>query len=115
MYSCINFLHISPCIPSVSTFFKEFHESLARVVKRLLKQSKASEAIFLGPKRGDSLHKFIERTRETGLNYELIEHYDDLIWSSHQKFLGGKDASWPNYDAEHCYPLLLRISISGPV
>ncbi|KAF3324994.1 Calmodulin-lysine N-methyltransferase [Carex littledalei] len=98
-----------------STFFKEFHGSLARVVKHLLKQSKASEAIFLSPKRGDSLHKFIERIRETGLNYELIEHYDDLIWSLHQKFLGGNDVSWPNYDAEHCYPLLLRISICGPV
>lgn len=85
------------------------------MVKRLLKHSKASEAIFLGPKRGDSLHKFLERIREIGLNYELIKHYDDLIWSLNQKFLGGNDASWPNYDAEHCYPLLLRIYVRGPV
>ncbi|KAJ4787234.1 Calmodulin-lysine N-methyltransferase [Rhynchospora pubera] len=101
-------------VASDCTFFKEFHESLAQVVKRLLKQSPTSEAIFLGPKRGDSLHKFLERIREIGLKYELIERYDDVIWSLHQKFLGGNDASWTNYDPEHCYPLLLKISFCGP-
>jgi calmodulin-lysine N-methyltransferase len=61
------------------------------------------------------LHKFLERIREIGLKYELIEHYDDFIMSLHQKFLGGKDVSWPNYDAEHCYPLFLRMYVPEQV
>ncbi|KAJ3682587.1 hypothetical protein LUZ60_015160 [Juncus effusus] len=96
-------------VASDCTFFKEFHESLACIIKIMLRKSENSEAIFIGPKRGDSLEKFIERIKGIGLNYELIEKYDDYIWTLHGKFNGGNDVSWSNYDSDHCYPLLLRI------
>ncbi|OAY76337.1 Calmodulin-lysine N-methyltransferase, partial [Ananas comosus] len=90
---------------SYSTFFKEFHESLAWSVISLLKHSEESEAIFLSPKRGDSLEKFLQKIREIGLHYQLIENYDETVWNLHQKFLKGKNNSWPNYDKDHFYPL----------
>jgi hypothetical protein len=95
---------------SCSTFFKQFHRSLARVVKSLLKHSEASQAIFMSPKRGDSLNKFLEIIKEYGLRYELIENYDPTVWNLHKKYATGDDRSWPNYNEEHCYPLLVRIT-----
>ncbi|RWW25617.1 hypothetical protein GW17_00010031 [Ensete ventricosum] len=97
-------------VASDCTFFKQFHESLACTVKSLLKRSEVSEAIFLSPKRGDSLVKFIEKIKEIGLDYELLENYDTNIWNIHQKLLKGDDSTWANYDADHCYPLLLRMT-----
>ncbi|XP_042422469.1 calmodulin-lysine N-methyltransferase isoform X2 [Zingiber officinale] len=98
-------------LASDCTFFKEFHESLAHAVKCLLKRSEASQAIFLGPKRGNSLEKFLEKIKEIGLNYELVENYDSRVWNIHQKLLAD-DTAWPNYDIDHFYPLLLRITFS---
>uniref|UniRef100_A0A804L833 Calmodulin-lysine N-methyltransferase n=1 Tax=Musa acuminata subsp. malaccensis TaxID=214687 RepID=A0A804L833_MUSAM len=92
------------------TFFKQFHESLACTVKSLLKRSEVSEAIFLSPKRGDSLVKFIEKIKEIGLDYKLLENYDTHVWNIHQKLLKGDDSTWANYDPDHCYPLLLRMT-----
>lgn len=96
--------------PSCSTFFKQFHEGLARTVKSLLKHSATSQAIFLSPKRGDSLEKFMGIIKENGLRCELIENYDPTVWNLHKKYVSGADRTWPNYDKEHCYPLLVRIS-----
>nr|CAD1835622.1 unnamed protein product [Ananas comosus var. bracteatus] len=96
-------------VASDCTFCKEFHESLAWSVISLLKHSEESEAIFLSPKRGDSLEKFLQKIREIGLHYQLIENYDETVWNLHQKFLKGKNNSWPNYDKDHFYPLLVRI------
>ncbi|PNT77747.1 hypothetical protein BRADI_1g68320v3 [Brachypodium distachyon] len=42
-------------VASDCTFFKQFHQSLARVVKSLLKYSETSQAIFLSPKRVDGM------------------------------------------------------------
>ncbi|CAL4938494.1 unnamed protein product [Urochloa decumbens] len=97
-------------VASDCTFFKQFHESLARTVKSLLKHSATSHAIFLSPKRGDSLDKFLETIKENGLNCELMENYDSTVWNLHKKYVAGDDRTWPNYDKEHCYPLLVRIS-----
>lgn len=97
-------------IASDCTFFKEFHECLARTVKTLLKRSEDSEAIFVCPKRGNSLDKFIEKVREAHLKFSITENYDEKIWRLHQHFLDG-DGSWPNYEMEHCYPLLIRITL----
>ena len=97
------------CLPC-STFFKQFHEGLARTVKSLLKHSATSQAIFLSPKRGDSLDKFLGIIKENGLRCELIENYDPTVWNLHKKYVAGEDRTWPNYDKEHCYPLLVRIS-----
>ncbi|OEL34571.1 Calmodulin-lysine N-methyltransferase [Dichanthelium oligosanthes] len=97
-------------VASDCTFFKQFHESLARTVKSLLKHSATSQAIFLSPKRGDSLDKFLGTVKENGLNCELIENYDPTVWNLHKKYVAGDDRTWPNYDKEHCYPLLVRIS-----
>uniref|UniRef100_K4AKX0 Calmodulin-lysine N-methyltransferase n=1 Tax=Setaria italica TaxID=4555 RepID=K4AKX0_SETIT len=97
-------------VASDCTFFKQFHESLARTVKSLLKHSATSQAIFLSPQRGDSLDKFLRIIKENGLNYELIENYDPTVWDLHKKYVAGDDRAWPNYDKEHCYPLLVRIS-----
>lgn len=97
-------------IASDCTFFKEFHEGLAHTVKSLLKHSETSEALFFAPRRGDSLDKFLEKIGETGLKFEVVEIYDSKVWKLHQKFLNGDDSSWPNYDKDHCYPILVRIS-----
>lgn len=93
-----------------STFFKQFHESLVHTVKSLLNYSDASEAFFLSPKRGDSLYKFLDVIKCFGLHYELVENYDTVVWNLHQKLLNGNDSSWPNYDKDHNYPLLVRIT-----
>ncbi|KAG0457483.1 hypothetical protein HPP92_022640, partial [Vanilla planifolia] len=98
-------------IASDCTFFKEFQGCLAQTIKSLLKNSETSEAIFLSPKRGDSLSRFLTKIKDLGLFYELFENYDSKVWNLHQKFLHGDDASWPNYDADHCYPLLVRITL----
>ncbi|KAG8074236.1 hypothetical protein GUJ93_ZPchr0006g43565 [Zizania palustris] len=100
-------------VASDCTFFKQFHQSLAQVVKSLLKHSETSQAIFLGPKRGDSLSKFLEVIKKNGLSCELIENYDPTVWNLHKRFVSGDDRSWPNYDKEHCYPLLVRIYTCG--
>lgn len=101
------------CIFAIcSTFFKEFHESLAHTVKSLLKYSETSEAIFFSPKRGDSLFKFLDVIADFGLQFELVENYDDVVWNLHQKFLHGNESSWPNYIKDHSYPLLVRITFS---
>ncbi|KAJ4966872.1 hypothetical protein NE237_018721 [Protea cynaroides] len=96
-------------VASDCTFFREFHEGLARTVKSLLKQSETSEAIFFSPKRGDSLDKFLQKIKEIGLRYSVAENYNGDVWKLHLKFLSG-DCSWPNYEKDHCYPLLVRIT-----
>ncbi|AQL08113.1 S-adenosyl-L-methionine-dependent methyltransferase superfamily protein [Zea mays] len=96
-------------VASDCTFFKQFHKGLARTVKSLLKHSATSQAIFLSPKRGDSLDKFLGIIKENGLSCELIENYDPTVWNLHKKLVAGEDRTWPNYDKEHCYPLLVRI------
>ncbi|XP_020169287.1 calmodulin-lysine N-methyltransferase [Aegilops tauschii subsp. strangulata] len=97
-------------VASDCTFFKQFHQSLARTVKSLLKHSETSQAIFLSPKRGDSLNKFLDIIKEYDLCYELIENYDPTVWNLHRSYVAGDDTSWPNYNEEHCYPLLVRIT-----
>ncbi|KAK2656997.1 hypothetical protein Ddye_010049 [Dipteronia dyeriana] len=97
-------------IASDCTFFKDFHKGLARIVKFLLKNTGPSEAIFVSPKRGDSLSKFLEEIEETGLHFSITENYDAEVWKRHQAFMNGGD-SWPSYDKDHCYPLLVRITL----
>lgn len=96
-------------VASDCTFFKEYHKDVARTVKLLLKDSGPSEAIFFSPKRGDSLDKFLKEIQDGGLHFSLSENYDERIWKRHQELLKGH-GSWPNYEADHCYPLLLKIS-----
>lgn len=91
-----------------STFFKEFHSDLARMIKSLLKQPGPSESILLSPKRGDSLDKFLYLIAKEGLRFSVTENYDSEIWKRHQGFVNGDD-SWPGYQKDHCYPLLVRI------
>lgn len=93
-----------------STFFKEFHSALAQTVKCLLNPLGPSEALFFGPKRGDSLDNFLKEIKDTGLHYGITENYDAEVWKRHQRFLSGDD-SWPNYEMDHCYPLLVRITL----
>ncbi|CAH9132364.1 unnamed protein product [Cuscuta epithymum] len=95
-------------IASDCTFFKEFHEALAETIKSLLKKDSPSEALLFCPKRGDSLDKFLGKVIGSGLNFTIENNYDAEIWRRHQRFLYG-DESWPNYEMDHCYPLLLRI------
>lgn len=93
-----------------STFFKEFHNGLAQIVKFLLGKVQPSEAIFFSPKRGDSLDKFLEKIEENDLRFSITENYDAEIWKHHTEFMNGA-ASWPSYQKDHCYPLLIRISV----
>lgn len=92
-----------------STFFKEFHKGLAQLVQCLLKKVGPSEALFVSPKRGDSLDKFLEEIKDTGLHFSVTAKYDAEIWRRHQSFMNGDD-SWPSYEKDHCYPLLVRIT-----
>ncbi|CAN4109836.1 unnamed protein product [Withania somnifera] len=96
-------------IASDCTFFKEFHRALVRTIKSLLKEEGASEAILLSPRRGDSLNKFLVEVKDSGLHFSIDEIYDSEVWRRHQGFVEG-DASWPNYEMDHCYPLLVRIT-----
>lgn len=98
-------------VASDCTFFKEFHKGLAHSVKLLLKKEGPSEAMFFSPKRGDSLEKFLVEVEECGLHFRIDEIYDTQVWSRHQGFVNGDDGSWPNYDKDHCYPLLVRITL----
>ncbi|XP_024032857.1 calmodulin-lysine N-methyltransferase [Morus notabilis] len=95
-------------VASDCTFFKEFHKGLAQLVKCLLKKVGPSEALLFSPKRGDSLDKFLEEIKENGLRVSVTENYDVEIWRRHQSFVNGDD-SWPSYEKDHCYPLLVRI------
>ncbi|KAG8497615.1 hypothetical protein CXB51_008931 [Gossypium anomalum] len=87
----------------------EFHKDLAQVTELLLKKSGPSEAIFFSPKRGNSLDKFLEEIKDNGLLFSITEIYDTEIWNRHQQFMNG-DESWPGYEKDHCYPLLIRIT-----
>ncbi|XVF18039.1 hypothetical protein REPUB_Repub10bG0177100 [Reevesia pubescens] len=105
-----NLSHIFDVIvASDCTFFKEFHKDLARITQLLLKNDGPSEAIFFSPKRGNSLDKFLEEIEENGLFFSITESYDTEIWNRHQQFMNGDD-SWPGYEKDHCYPLLIRIT-----
>ncbi|XP_057975214.1 calmodulin-lysine N-methyltransferase [Malania oleifera] len=96
-------------IASDCTFFEEFHKSLARTVKSLLTKAGPSEAVFFSPRRGNSLDKFLEEIKESGMHYSITENYETQVWRHHQRFVNGDD-SWPNYEEDHCYPLLVRIT-----
>ncbi|CAN8327922.1 unnamed protein product [Cochlearia groenlandica] len=95
-------------VASDCTFFKEFHKDLASIIKVLLKAKERCEALFFSPQRGDSLSKFLKEIEDIGLHYVLTENYDAQVWKCHETLVKG-DASWPNYDKSHCYPLLLQI------
>lgn len=97
-------------VASDCTFFKEFHKGLARTIRLLLRKDASSEAILLSPKRGDSLDKFLLEVKESGMQYKVTEVYDQEVWSRHQKLITG-DHSWPNYEKDHCYPLLISVKL----
>ncbi|KAJ9172666.1 hypothetical protein P3X46_015880 [Hevea brasiliensis] len=97
-------------VASDCTFFKEFHKGLACTVKLLLRNAGTSEAIFISPKRGNSLDKFLEEIEENGLHFCVTENYDTEIWMRHQGFMNS-DSSWPGYEKDHCYPLLVRVKL----
>ncbi|XP_077221293.1 S-adenosyl-L-methionine-dependent methyltransferases superfamily protein [Tasmannia lanceolata] len=97
-------------VASDCTFFKEFHEGLALTVKSLLKHSETSKALFFSPRRGNSLDRFLEKIKEIGLSYNVVENYDSKVWKLHTNFLTDDDSSWPNYDKDHCYPILVSIT-----
>ncbi|CAA0821058.1 Rac-like GTP-binding protein ARAC1 [Striga hermonthica] len=94
---------------SILTFFKEFHEGLARTIRCLLKEDGPSEAILFSPQRGDSLEKFMVEVKDSGLHITITETYDTEVWARHIKYSDG-DQSWPNYESNHCYPLLISIT-----
>ncbi|QCD82077.1 S-adenosyl-L-methionine-dependent methyltransferase [Vigna unguiculata] len=98
-------------IASDCTFFKDFHRDLARIVKHLLSKAGSSEAIFLSPKRGNSLDLFLEVAKENGLRFSVTENYDQEVWKRHEGFLSEDRDSWPSYEKGHSYPLLIRITL----
>ncbi|KAI4381773.1 hypothetical protein MLD38_007817 [Melastoma candidum] len=96
-------------IASDCTFFKEFHSDLANIIKCLLKNQGPSEAILFSPKRGNSLDKFLDIVRKSGLSFSVTENYNEKVFRQHCDFLNG-NVSWPGYEKDHCYPLLIRIT-----
>lgn len=93
-----------------STFFKGFHRELVRTIRFLLSKEGSSEAILLSPKRGNSLDKFLLEIKGSGLQFNVTEIYDSEVWNLHEKFSTGDHYAWPNYDKDHCYPLLIKIT-----
>ena len=84
---------------------------LAHTIKGLLSTSAGSQAILFNPRRGDSLDRFVRAAQGAELDVEIQEHYDSRIWDLHQGFLRNESRTeWPNYDEDHCYPLLLSIT-----
>jgi calmodulin-lysine N-methyltransferase len=99
------------CCDSCSTFFKDFHLDLAHTIKGLLGVSDGCQAIFFSPRRGNTLDQFVKACHSAKLNVGITEQYDAHIWSIHKGFLTNDgNSAWPNYDEEHCYPLLLSIT-----
>lgn len=52
----------------------------------------------------------MEKIEENGLRFSITENYDAEVWKRHQGFMKGND-SWPSYEKDHCYPLLVRITL----
>ncbi|GFP93344.1 calmodulin-lysine n-methyltransferase [Phtheirospermum japonicum] len=73
-------------VASDCTFFKEFHEGLARTIRCLLKENGPSEAILFSPKRGDSLEKFLVKVKDSGLHFTITETYDTEISRRHKNY-----------------------------
>lgn len=96
------------------TFFRASHAALACRVKDLLKRCSASLAMFFNPQRDDSLNSFLQTARSTQLNVDLNEKYDVLLWRLHQDLVKGDVPEWRNYDTDHCYPLLAKLTHSNP-
>ncbi|KAL3627030.1 hypothetical protein CASFOL_028393 [Castilleja foliolosa] len=96
-------------VASDCTFFKEFHKGLAQTIRCLLNENGPSEAILFSPKRGDSLEKFLVEVKDSGLQFTLTETYDTEILRRHKNNSHGNH-SWPNYESDHCYPLLVNIT-----
>ena len=92
-----------------STFFKKFHKGLARTIRCLLKEHGPSEALLFSPKRDDSLDKFLLEVEASGMHFTITEAYDAEIWRRHKSIING-DHCWPNYEPDHCYPLLVSIT-----
>ncbi|XP_059065782.1 calmodulin-lysine N-methyltransferase isoform X1 [Cryptomeria japonica] len=95
------------------TFFEEFHLGLALTLKSLLRLSKTSRAIFFSPRRGKSLDLFLQVVRNLDLHVKVVENYNNRIWELQNEFMEQENSSWPNYDKEHCYPLLIIISLES--
>lgn len=54
---------------------------------------------------------FLEVVKEHGLQFTETENYDAEVWNRHEGFMNSKDRdSWPSYEKDHCYPLLIRIT-----
>ncbi|GAU50087.1 hypothetical protein TSUD_192140 [Trifolium subterraneum] len=88
-------------VASDCTFFKDFHRDLVRTVKHLLSKTESSQALFLSPKRGNSLDLFLEVAEENGLHFTVTENYDKEVWKRHEGFLNGSDKdSWPSYETD---------------
>jgi calmodulin-lysine N-methyltransferase len=84
---------------------------LAHTIKGLLSASDGCQAILFNPRRGGSLDRFVRASQSVGLDVEIQEQYDSRIWDLHQGFLRNESGTeWPNYDEDHCYPLLLSIT-----
>jgi calmodulin-lysine N-methyltransferase len=99
------------CCASCSTFFKDFHLYLAHTIKGLLGVLDGCQAILFSPRRGNTLDQFVKACHSAKLNVGITEQYDAHIWSIHKGFLTNDgNSAWPNYDEEHCYPLLLSIT-----
>ncbi|KAJ7549211.1 hypothetical protein O6H91_07G045700 [Diphasiastrum complanatum] len=92
------------------TFRKELHLDLAHTIKRLLDASEGSHAILFSPSRGASLETFVEVAKTLLLHVDICMMYDTQVWDLHQQYLGPDKQLWPNYDDDHCYPLLVSIS-----
>eukprot|EP00736_Rhodelphis_marinus_P005678 Rmarinus@m.24059 len=99
------------------TFFRDFHGELCTTIYNLL--SPKGIGLFFQPQRGNTLQEFLSHVQKHGgLVADVVEKYDELIWTRHQELL--KEAASRSeeidisktvapYDTNTNYPVLVEI------
>jgi len=96
------------CCASCSTFFKDFHLDLSPHNQRAVRGVGWLPGHFIQPQERQH---FGSVCQSLSLNVGITEQNDAHIWGIHKGFwTNDGNSAWPNYDEEHCYPLLLSIT-----
>ncbi len=110
--------HTTQC----SLYLTQYHEDLLYVLNQLVEPLQGTVLIF-APKRGNTFEGFVAKAREQHLwQIEVIERYDDDVWSLHEKALQenecngepcldgeGRQEKQNTYDPDVHYSLLLKM------
>ncbi|XKL61386.1 hypothetical protein PGB90_008443 [Kerria lacca] len=81
-------------------FFDNYQIDLIRLMAALLNSN--GTILVMAPKRGDTLQKFVNLSREFNFTCAVYRYYDEIVWSQHLKL-----KVHPEYKEDIHYPLLL--------